>query len=106
MAQGSKVQRQLGDVLSYTDSTQQKFDFISLSDVPSYFNGHDEQDYLQRLKRCLNPGALVVTRCYLRVPENTDTTGYDDVSETYAELIRLEKMQVYQIFVYRYRGDA
>ena len=80
------------------------FDFVSFSDVPSYFSGVEEQDYLQRLKNGLRPGALVVVRCYLRIPEGTDLSGYDDVTYKYQELIDAEQTQVYRVFVYQLRG--
>ncbi|NRA45581.1 MAG: hypothetical protein HRU09_11555 [Oligoflexales bacterium] len=80
------------------------FDFVSFSDVPSYFSGSEEQNYLQRLKKGLKFGAHVVIRCYLRIPEGTDLTGYEDVTHQYQDLIDAEQTQVYRIFVYRYKG--
>ncbi len=92
------------DLLSVAEETKEKFDFVSLSDVPSYFSIHQDRVYLQRLGKGLNPGALVVVRCYLRVPENTDSTGYKDVTAKYAELVSAEKTQIYYTFIYEYQG--
>ncbi|MES1172332.1 MAG: DUF3419 family protein [Bacteroidota bacterium] len=92
------------DLLAVAENTQSKFDFVSLSDVPSYFSGHQDRIYLQRLSRGLNPGALVVVRCYLRIPVATDTNGYEDVTAHHAALLAAEKTQIYRTFIYQYQG--
>ena len=79
------------------------YDFVSLSDVPSYFSGRLETSYLQDLKTVLAPGAIVVVRCYLRIPEMTVTEEFEDISAEWAEQIALEKTQMYKIFVYQYK---
>ncbi len=93
-----------GDLLSVGESTKDKFDFVSLSDVPSYFDAATDANYLQRLKKGMNPGAHAVVRCYLRVPEGTDLTGFKDVSTEFQHLIDSEKTQIYRIFIYRFEG--
>jgi S-adenosylmethionine-diacylglycerol 3-amino-3-carboxypropyl transferase len=98
------VQYMNEDLLAYAEKGEHKFDFVSLSDVPSYFSAHQDNVYLQRLAKGLNPGALVVVRCYLRVPENTDLTGYADVTNDYDHLIKEEKTQIYRTFIYEYKG--
>ncbi len=92
------------DLLSFGEGSPEKFDFVSLSDVPSYFSNTVEKNYLQRLARALNKDALVVVRCYLRIPEGTDLAGYDDVTEEFTDLVQAEKTQLYYTFIYRYRG--
>ncbi len=104
LQQGTQIDRIQNDVLSFATETSERYDFVSLSNVPSYFSSPAEQNYLQVLARCLNPNALVVVRCYLRIPENTDTLGYEDVSLQYQELAAKEKMQVYRIIVYKFNG--
>ena len=94
-----------GDFFEQAVSCGMRFDFVSLSDVPSYFAGEREVNYLQALRPCLLPGATIVSRCYLRIPENTDFTGFTDVSEQYRDVIAAEKMQVYKIFIYRFEGS-
>ena len=93
------------DLLRYAGKTDRKFDFVSLSDVPSYFRGETERTYLQQLAKCLYPGAICVVRCFLRIPENTDLSGYVDVTENYSDLLAAEKMQMYQIKVFRYENS-
>lgn len=94
-------------IIPESSATQHtRYDFVSLSDVPSYFRGAMEQQYLQMLRPTLLPGAVVVVRCYLRIPEGTNTQGFSDISAHYQELIDREKTQMYRIFVYRYTGEA
>lgn len=94
----------LDNVLEYSRKSDEKFDFVSLSDVPSYFQGEDERQYMQGLKRNLNKDAVVVMRAYLRVPEGTILTDYEDISETHRLLIDKEKVQMYKTFIYRFKG--
>ena len=90
------------DFVSYLAKGEKQFDFLSLSDVPSYFQGDLERDFMQKIKPGLKPGAILVTRYYLRKSEcNLD--GYVDISENHHKLIELEKVQMYDIRVYKYQ---
>ena len=71
-------------------------DFFSFSDVPSYFTGNIEKNFLQNIKPCLSANSIVVLRYYLRVSE-VDETGYEDVTKDYKDLIRKEKVGMYRI---------
>lgn len=90
------------DFVSYLAKGEKQFDFLSLSDVPSYFQGDLERDFMQKIKPGLKPGAILVTRYYLRKSEcNLD--GYVDITENHLKLIELEKVQMYDIRVYKYQ---
>lgn len=89
------------DFVAHLASGNHKYDFLSLSDVPSYFSGSLEKDFMQKIKSGLNPGAIIVIRNYLRIPES-DLHGFKDESSDYQDLISLEKVQMYDIRVYRY----
>lgn len=92
------------DLLSAAAKVKQKsIDFVSLSDVPSYFGGDLERDYLQQLKPSLAKGAVLVLRSYLRVPES-NLEGFTDVTPRYSELIAKEKVQMYIVQVFEYTG--
>ena len=80
---------------------QKNIEFISLSDVPSYFSGKLEKDFIQDLKPSLEKGALVVNRNYLRVP-NANREGFIDIASEYQEAKRLEGVQMYRIEVLKY----
>ena len=90
------------DFVSYLAKGKKQYDFFSLSDVPSYFKGELEKSFMQRIIPGLKPGAIVVIRYYLRVPE-CNLEGYIDVTEDYKEFIEIEKVQMYDIRVYKYK---
>ena len=71
-------------------------DFFSFSDVPSYFRGDIENNFLQNIKPCLSSNGIVVLRYYLRISE-VNEDGYQDVTKDYYELIRKEKVGMYRI---------
>ena len=91
------------DFVSYLAKGEQQYDFLSLSDVPSYFQGDLEKDFMQKIKPGLMPGAVIVTRYYLRKSE-CNLSGYKDITCDYSKLIDLEKVQMYEIRVYKYHG--
>lgn len=90
------------DFVTYLSRGEKKYDFLSLSDVPSYFQGDLEKDFMQKIRPSLIPGAIVVTRYYLRKSE-CDLSGYVDITETHSKIIELEKVQMYEIRVYKYQ---
>ncbi|MCK6594741.1 MAG: DUF3419 family protein [Bacteriovoracaceae bacterium] len=91
------------DMIQYLSSGKNKYDFLSLSDVPSYFGGDLEKSFLQQIKSSLNPGAIVVIRYYLRICD-TDINGYKDVTNDYADLLRHEKVQMYKVNIYQFKS--
>ncbi len=74
----------------------ERYDFASISDVPSYFSGEMECSFLQDIRQGMNPGGIVVLRSYLRVPQ-ANLDGYRDVSIDYLDLIESETVQMYRI---------
>lgn len=89
------------DMIKHLSEGDKKYDFLSLSDVPSYFGGELERKFLQMIKPSLNPGAIVVIRYYLRICD-TDISGYKDVTNDYADLLRHEKVQMYKVNIYQF----
>ncbi len=79
------------------------YDFLSLSDVPSYFSGELEQTFMQKIKPSLAPNAILVNRYYLRTPD-TDLSDFEDITHRYESLIRQEKVQMYNIKIYQFKG--
>ncbi|MEA9358291.1 DUF3419 family protein [Bacteriovorax sp. PP10] len=99
----TKVDYVQEDFVSYLAKGEKQYDFLSLSDVPSYFQGGLEKEFMQKIKPGLKPGAILVSRYYLRKSE-CDLTGYVDITEEYREVIDLEKVQMYDIRVYKYQS--
>jgi S-adenosylmethionine-diacylglycerol 3-amino-3-carboxypropyl transferase len=91
------------DVLRALASSPLPVEFLSLSDVPSYFSGALERDYLQVLRRQLSARATVVQRFYLHLPTGTDRSGFEDISSCFLKEIDSEKVQVYRIEILRNR---
>jgi S-adenosylmethionine-diacylglycerol 3-amino-3-carboxypropyl transferase len=81
-------------------------DFVSLSDVPSYFSGEIERNFLQRIRPAITPGGRVVVRNYLHIPEGADRTGFTNVADRYAALILREKVQNYLVDVFEKNAEA
>ncbi len=81
-------------------SRQSGVNFISFSNVPSYFTGALESNFLQDMKSGLAHGARVVVRNYLHHPENLKTTGYREKSHEFKTEIAAERMQMYDIEIW------
>ncbi len=90
------------DFVTFLSKGTHQYDFLSLSDVPSYFQGDLERDFMQKIRPGLLSGAIIVTRYYLR-KSDCNLEGFVDVSETYKKLIEMEKVQMYDIKVYKYQ---
>ncbi len=92
------------DFVSHLSKSEVKYDFLSLSDVPSYFKGDLERDFLQMIRPGLNKDAVIVIRSYLRKPY-ADQLGFIDISDQYKKLIDDEKVQMYDISILKYIGE-
>jgi S-adenosylmethionine-diacylglycerol 3-amino-3-carboxypropyl transferase len=97
----AEIQYLKGDLLENAQNVTKPIDFFSFSDVPSYFKGDTERNFLQKISKKMAPGGLAVVRNYLHVPERTDTTGFATVTDHFADLIEKEKVGVYLIDIYR-----
>lgn len=97
IAQGSQVDFIQNDLFSALEQfSANEFDFISLSDVPSYFSGDIERNFLQKLRPKLASEAIVVLRYYLREAQ-VDETGFVDITPQFSDLITKERVQMYRI---------
>jgi S-adenosylmethionine-diacylglycerol 3-amino-3-carboxypropyl transferase len=76
-------------------------DFLSFSDVPSYFEGETEKNYLQFVRPKMSIGGVIIVRNYLRIPENTNLEGLEDISSEVDWAFQDEKVQMYMVKAYR-----
>ena len=76
-------------------------DFVSLSDVPSYFSGDLEKNFVNKLKNSLSDDGLLVNRNYLRVPE-ADRSGFSDISGKFKKSLNNESVQMYRVEVLKH----
>jgi len=88
-----------GDIIEEAIKSSERIDFVSFSDVPSYFSGETEKTFLQKIHTKLSSDCLLVIRNYLHVPKDTETKVYDDVTNHYKSLIEKEKIQMYVISI-------
>jgi S-adenosylmethionine-diacylglycerol 3-amino-3-carboxypropyl transferase len=102
----AKIGYRQGDLIEIASGSEVPIDFLSLSDVPSYFTGALEKNFMQRVAPRLSQDALVVLRNYLHVPRELDLTGYETVTGRFREVIEAEKVGVYLIDIYRKRGES
>lgn len=84
-----------GSIFERPESTE--YDFVSLSDVPSYLSGEIEKNYLQMTRKNMANQGVVVNRFYLRVTENTDQTGFEEITSQHSGIISQELVQMYQV---------
>lgn len=82
---------------SIFDEETHHYDFVSLSDVPSYLKGEMENNYVQSISKKIETGGVIVNRFYLRTPENTNLNSFSDITESFTELTSNELVQMYQI---------
>lgn len=96
----ANVSYHANNVIDWLRSSEKKVDFLSFSDVPSYFSDHLAKSFMQDIAPALNQDAITVVRSYMHRPPGIDLTGYRDTTENYASIIDAEKTQMYIIDVY------
>jgi S-adenosylmethionine-diacylglycerol 3-amino-3-carboxypropyl transferase len=89
-----------GDLIEQVRATDEPIDFLTCSDVPSYFRGQLEKTFLQDMLPSVQAGGLIVLRHYLRIPENMNTAGLLDITQRFTNLISAEKVGVYTTQVF------
>lgn len=90
-----------GDFFSIMQTLQTKVDFVSFSDILSYFPDDLGEVYLQRIKGKLNSNALTVHRYYLHVTKNMDCNGYERITNQFLSQIHREQTQIYLVDIYQ-----
>jgi len=104
LSSGSKVNILEKDLSSAaSDLAGNGFDYASLSDVPSYFSGDLEKNFMQEVRGMMNEGGVVVLRNYLREPE-VDTSGYEEITPKFSSEIRSERVQMYKVRIFQKVG--
>lgn len=99
--EGCEIDYYQGDLFSNIEKLENNIDFVSFSDILSYFPEDLEEVYLQKIKKKLNPKALTVHRYYFHINRNLDTSGFTKMTEAYPKLINKEKTQIYIIDIYQ-----
>ena len=99
---GAKAETYQGDMVSFLGEANQResFDYLSLSDVPSYFSGDLERDFIQNIAPSVKKDGVICLRNYLRTPE-ANLSGFIDVTKDFSEVINSEKVGVYRFQILR-----
>ena len=98
----AKIEYKLGSVIDVvSQSSENPIDFVSLSDVPSYFDEATARDFLTRMTTGLSADAVVVARYYLRVINGMNQGGFKKVNADFERWIEEEKTQMYHIDIFK-----
>ena len=96
-----EIQYYQGELFSQIEQIDTNIDFISFSDILSYFPKDLEEIYLQKIKSKLNLGAKTIHRYFFHVNKNLDIADYQKVTDNYTSNINNEKTQIYLIDIYQ-----
>lgn len=102
LLEGDMVQYYQGDLVKLLQQEEHanRYDYIGLSDVPSYFKGNVEKDFLQAIKPSLKKEGVVCLRNYLRIP-NCDKEGFENITHRFQDLYLKEKVGVYRFQLFQ-----
>ena len=101
----AKIEYIQGCIIEECKKSTTPIDFLSLSDVPSYFKREQERNFMQKIIFGMAIHGLLVIRNYLRVPD-TDITGFQKITSNYASAIKKEKIQLYKIDIFKKEGTV
>lgn len=92
-----------GDV--FESNGGKTFDFVSLSDVPSFLPRKREPTFLAALRPVLDPDARIVVRSHLRRPA-PELVGFEDVTHEYPSASENESTQLWRFHAYQCLDDS
>jgi S-adenosylmethionine-diacylglycerol 3-amino-3-carboxypropyl transferase len=97
----AEIRYERGDLMEKIKGVDRSIDFLSFSDVPSYFTGDTERSFMQIARPKLSSGALTVNRNYLHIPEKTQMQGFENATNEFQSAIDAEKVGVYVVDIQR-----
>lgn len=95
---GTRIAYVQGDIGQAMMDAAEPVDFLSLSDVPSFFDHERERTFLQQVRGYLKDAGRVVFRGHMRMAQ-PDTRGYADITGDYLDAVRAEKTQLWNVRV-------
>ncbi|MFG1501528.1 DUF3419 family protein [Halobacteriovorax sp. XZX-3] len=96
----TQVNYHIGDVVAELESGKYQFDYFSYSDVPSYFDDKLGKDFIKKARPSIAIGGVICVRYYLRV-HTPELEGFEDITAEFKDLIKKEKVGVYDIRFYK-----
>ena len=88
------------NIIEYLSSVEKRYNFISLSDVPSYFDEALGKDFVQQISPSMVSGAVIVIRYYLNI-KSPNIAGFEDITYEFQNEIENEQVQMYQVQILR-----
>ncbi len=86
-----------GECIDEIEKVDLPINFLSFSDISSYFPSDLEKNYLQRISNSLSIDCILVERRHLHVPTNVDVSGFRNITDRHTEAIQQEKTQMYDV---------
>jgi S-adenosylmethionine-diacylglycerol 3-amino-3-carboxypropyl transferase len=93
LLKNTQINFEVGSIFDHSKT----YDFISLSNVPSYLVNDLERDYLKIMEKLLNPEGVLFERHYLRVP----VVGLHPLKEKSFEFYDIDAVNMYQFKQYQ-----
>lgn len=84
------------------DQIPKNINFISLSDIPSYFSHSLGKQYLQILRPFMAKNGLICIRYFLHKSLHLKTEHYVNLNDLYQEKIATECTQIYDIDIFKF----
>lgn len=79
---------------------EDRWDFISLSDVMSYLPPEDANNFLQKISPKMNPSSRIVIRSFLKTPGNMDERGFQREPALEDWAFKQDSTSVYNFNIY------
>ena len=89
------------DIIATLEKIENKSQFISFSNAPSYFTNEMSKNYLLRIASQLSESTILVIRNFLNDPTIVCLDGFEDVSEYYSNILTNEITKTYYIQILR-----
>ena len=89
------------NILEYAAKRKADVDFLSFSNVPSYFTGKVEQNFYQIVKPGMNQGGRIVTRAYSHIPFRPDTRGFENITSQFDDALSEDSLPMYFIDIHQ-----
>ena len=92
------------DIIEHCEIAHNKYNFISLSNVPDYLKKSDSPDFMKSLEKSLTENGILVYRRSITSQSNSALRRLISVSEEFAPVIRRDSTPFYDIYIYRKTG--
>ena len=89
------------NIVSFVSAQKKNIDFLSLSNVPSYFKGEMETLFYQKMAPGMRKDSLIVSRYYSHIPFRPVTMGFENVSHHFIDILNKDALPMYFIDIHK-----